>query len=399
MLSPKLAAFAAATLSFCLLNAQEQQPLSPATSFALRMVQANRLRLAAKFPEAEAIYRDLVRESASFEAQDARRPKALNNLAALLHTAGRLEEAEELYLQALPLYESVTGESSPDTSSCLNNLGEIHRLRGDLPGAEKYFARALEAREKHFRKSIEELAYTLTSQGALMHTQGNLAGAARNHERALDLQERFPTENALPVSASMNNLAEVYRRTNRLDEAESLYRRALEIREKNLGPLHPEVAVVLNNLGVLLRERQDWVQAEQYLSRAANIWIKAAPGGHPLAIPSLINYGEVLAESGLLLRSEAILLRALEMCPAYVGPNHEYVARVKNDIGSLHLRLGKGASAEQWFQEALIAVQGGPTPSVTQRQAAERGIVRAVAMQGRKDDASALNTRYGLSLQ
>lgn len=400
MLSPKLAALAAAVLSVCLLHAQEQpKPLTPATSFALRMVQANRFRLAAKFADAEKLYLELVRESESFPDVDARRPKALNNLAALYHTTGRLDEAEKLYLQALPLYETTTGESSSDTSSCLNNLGEVHRLRGNFAEAEKYFVRALEAREQHFRKSIEELSYTLNSRGALMSSTGNLAGAMENHERARDLQERFPTDNIVQLSASLNNLAEVYRRTGRLDEAEALYRRALEIREKNLGPLHPEVATVLNNLGVLMRDRKDGPQSEQYLARATAIWEKAAPNGHPLAIPSLINYGETLAESGLTLRSEAIFLRALEMCPAYLSPNHDYVVRVKNNIGTLHLRQGKAASAEQWFNEARAAAQGNAHADPRELRAAELGIVNAVEMQGRKDDAMALNAKFGLALK
>ncbi|MEP7362146.1 MAG: tetratricopeptide repeat protein [Acidobacteriota bacterium] len=400
MLSPKLADLAAAALSVCLLNAQEPpRALTPTESFALRMIQANRLRLAAKFPEAEKLYLEMVKESESFPAVDVRRPKALNNLAALYHTTGRLDEAEKLYLQALPLYEFTTGENSPDASSCLNNLGEVHRLRGDFAEAGNYFKRALEAREHYFRKAIEDLGYTLNSQGALMTATGNLAAAAQSHERARDLQERYPADSSLPLSASLNNLAEVYRRMGRPDEAEKLFRRALEIREINLGPLHPDVAVVLNNLSVLLRERKDPEQAESYMSRAAAIWMKITPGGHPLAIPSLINYGEMLAESGLTLRSEGILLRALEMCPTYVAPNHEYITRAKNDIGLLHLRMGKAASAEKWFNEALAAAQSNPTANPKEIRAAEAGIVSAVSMQGRKDDAMALNAKFGLALK
>lgn len=395
-------ALGAALGMVCLWGAQgEQEPAAaPAkASFELRMVQANRFRMAGKLAEAEALYRDLVAESESFAPVDVRRPKALNNLAALHHTAGRLDEAEKLYLQALPLFTNLTGEDSPDTSACWNNLGEVQRLRGDLAGAEKYFKKALESRESRLKRAAEELALTLNSQGAVQLARGDLQGAEQSHTRARDTQEQHDTQNALPLSASLNNLAEVYRLTGRLPEAEAMFRRALEIREENLGPEHPETALVLNNLGVLMRDKKDNFEAERLLSRAAAIWYKAAPDGHPLMIAALINYGEVLSESGLNLRSETVLLRALEMCGQYVAPTHEYVARVKNDLGALHLRQGKGGSAEQWFQEALAAAHKGAARKDEAVLTAERGIVAAVQLQGRKEDASALLEKFGLALQ
>ncbi|MBN8730634.1 MAG: tetratricopeptide repeat protein [Acidobacteria bacterium] len=401
MLNARRAAVVAALGMVCLVRAQEQPgpAAAPHASFELRMVQANRLRMAGKLAEAETIYRQLAAESESFHSTDVRRPKALNNLAALHHTAGRLDEAEKLYLQALPLFTGLTGEDSADTSSCLNNLGEVQRLRGDLESAEEYFKRALEARESRLKRSAQEVALTLNSHGAVQLARGDLAGAESSHTRARDLQERHGVESTLPLSASLNNLAEVYRLTGRVAEAEGLFRRALELRESDLGPEHPETAVVLNNLGVLMRDKKDWFEAEKLLSRAAAIWYKAAPNGHPMMIAALINYGEVLSESGLNLRSETVLLRALEMCGQYMAPTHEYVARLKNDLGALHLRQGKGGTAEQWFQEALAAAQPGAGSKREAVVTAERGIVAAVQLQGRPEEASALLEKFGLALQ
>jgi len=78
-----------------------------------------------KLAAAEAMYRANIRsheETGHGEQSDA--VVARNNLARLLATAGRLPEAEQVYLETLAIIRKVMGEAHPHYSVVSSNLGE-----------------------------------------------------------------------------------------------------------------------------------------------------------------------------------------------------------------------------------------------------------------------------------
>lgn len=55
---------------------------------------------------------------------------AMNNLAFLLKGMGRLDEALELYLEALNVRKELFGDAHPDVMIAKNNLAELYRVAG-----------------------------------------------------------------------------------------------------------------------------------------------------------------------------------------------------------------------------------------------------------------------------
>src|SRR5262245_7660313 len=66
----------------------------------------------------------------------------LHEAAAEAYGGGRIDEAEELFRQALALFEQVEGPAHPDVAAVLGNLGAIFEDRCDYPAAEECYVRA-----------------------------------------------------------------------------------------------------------------------------------------------------------------------------------------------------------------------------------------------------------------
>mmetsp|Transcript_12004 Transcript_12004/g.33755 ORF Transcript_12004/g.33755 Transcript_12004/m.33755 type:complete len:890 (+) Transcript_12004:158-2827(+) len=89
-----------------------------------------------KLPEAEELYREGLRIYKSCPGSERLHvAAAAGNLAALLVSAGRLEEATELCQEALTINRAVLGDGHPATVASLSNLTNILKAQGKEPGA------------------------------------------------------------------------------------------------------------------------------------------------------------------------------------------------------------------------------------------------------------------------
>jgi Tfp pilus assembly protein PilF len=78
----------------------------------------------------------------------------LNNLGNVAANRGDLARAEQLYQQALAIYEKLA-PNSLEVARTLNNLGNVALDRGDLAAAERYLQQALAIYEKLAPNSLQ----------------------------------------------------------------------------------------------------------------------------------------------------------------------------------------------------------------------------------------------------
>ena len=83
-----------------------------------------------KFPEAEKLYTDALREAEAFGSADTRLAANLNNLAELYRLRDRFAEAEPLYKRSLEIWQKARGTEEPSLAPVLTNLGELYRQMG-----------------------------------------------------------------------------------------------------------------------------------------------------------------------------------------------------------------------------------------------------------------------------
>ena len=131
----------------------------------------------------------------------------MNNLAEVLDSQGKYEEAEEMHQQALELREKVLGHEHPATLTSMNNLAGCSSSQGKYEEAEE------------------------------MHR----ADAGAEGEDAGPRAPRHADEHEQPRGGARQIRAST-RRPRRCTE------QALELREKVLGHEHPDTLTSMNNL-------------------------------------------------------------------------------------------------------------------------------------------------------
>lgn len=134
--------------------------------------------------------------------------------------AGRVEEATDLLLKALPVARDLELQESEATA--LSELGNLNLHRGDLLQARSYYDEALNvAREG---RNVGQYATALAAAGQMARNYDDMDRAFRLHEEAV----RIAPTPVLQVRTRLDLGADHYRVEN-VDEAIRIYREALAI--------------------------------------------------------------------------------------------------------------------------------------------------------------------------
>jgi tetratricopeptide (TPR) repeat protein len=71
-----------------------------------------------------------------------------NNMAVVLHSQGKLDDAMELYGKALEIHKKTLGEDHWSAASTSNNMAIVLRSQGKLDDAMDLYGKALEIKKK-----------------------------------------------------------------------------------------------------------------------------------------------------------------------------------------------------------------------------------------------------------
>jgi Tfp pilus assembly protein PilF len=238
---------------------------------------------------------------------------SLNNLAGLLYTQGKYDEALIYANQSLDINKRVLGNEHPSTLRSIALVASILKTKGDYAAAEPFMRQVISGRTRILGSEHPDVATSLNNLAGLLQTQGkyneaeplyqqslaiwrkvcaiHLAASSRDHSCKV-LGEEHPN-----VATSLNNLAALLEAQGKYDEAEPLYQQSLAIMRKVcaihltassrdhsckvLGEEHPHVAASLNNLAVLLHSAGRSEEANVYGRQALAILTRALGPSHP----------------------------------------------------------------------------------------------------------------------
>ncbi|MEM9313084.1 MAG: CHAT domain-containing protein [Pseudomonadota bacterium] len=149
---------------------------------------------------------------------------ALNNLALNHHRRGKLDEAAELYGDALALYEQIGDLSLQAVLS--NNIGGIHYVRAEPEAAIDWFDRGSDLAAKARDDAIAADILGTTAQ--LRRSMGDFRGQVKDHLRELSIREEaadFQGE-----ARALQRLGSAYREIGAAERAENFLRESLRLR-------------------------------------------------------------------------------------------------------------------------------------------------------------------------
>jgi len=238
--------------------------------------------------EAEQAYRNsmLMRAAAQGRSELA---NSYNNLGRLLETAGRAEEAEQVYRDSIALMENGIVERPVKLAKAYLYIGILLRGTGRRDEAEPALRQALEITreltvgepDKHGFRTI--LSETTNSLSLLLYDKKQFSDAEELNRESIAIMEQLVTDFPnLPryryhLAGYYSNLALSLLETDRIDQAEQFHRNAIELQEKLVDdfPLQPEyqdfLAYYYNVLGFTLRSRGHPEQAQKSYQRSLEI--------------------------------------------------------------------------------------------------------------------------------
>ena len=267
-----------------------------------------------------------------------------NYLGVFLYAAACHAAAEPLMRRAMATWEQSLGADNPRVATALNNLAQLLQTTNRLEEAELLMRRALR---------INEQSAILSNLATLLVELDRHTEAEPLMRRALAIDEQSCGAEHHGVTIRLNNLAQLLMETNRLVEAEPLMRRALAIDEQLYGAEHPNTAVHLNSLGGLLKKMNRLTEAEPLMRRALAINERFYGAEHPKVARELNNLTGLLDITNRLAEAEPLIRRALAIDEQCYGIEHPNVATSLNNLATLLWSTNGLTEAEQLMRRTL----------------------------------------------
>jgi len=232
------------------------------------LAMANQFQQQQRFPEEEAIYRQILQAQPELA-------EIHYKLGNVLETQTRLDEAFACYQQAITL--------KPDFAEPYSSIAYLLGMQGRLTEAEHYYRLAL--------AQNPEFAQVHNNLGALLNLQNHWEEANYHFQQALTLKPDF--------IEAYSNLGNLLLAQGRFAEAELLYRQALQI--------VPQFAEACNNLGLALQAQEKFAEAVFWYHQALEI--------KPDLLGARRGLGDALRVQGKLAEAEACYQQVLTQQP------------------------------------------------------------------------------------
>ena len=242
--------------------------LHPQYADALRDL-AHLLASGERHDEAEALFKQVVDvREASPAPVPAAIATALYDLAGSHVSQLRYTEAEPLYRRMLAVAEQALGPEHPELAPFLSDLGTLYLTLGRYGDAEPLYERALAIREQALGPEHLDVAMSLYDVALLQVSRGAYAKAEADLEKVLTIAEGELGPQHVQLAWFLDDLAGIYQSQGRASEAQPLLERALALRQKALGANHPDVALSLYNLAGFFEGQNRPAEAKPLIARA-----------------------------------------------------------------------------------------------------------------------------------
>ena len=366
----------------------EQLQADPETRVPLLLSLAEIYLAWDRFGTAEGLYTEA--QALSLEAAGAQSPDlatALYGLGIVAFRQGRLDQADEYYLNSLAITEKLLPRSPGRVSNLFNARAVVAKQQGDLPAAEALYREALDAAGKAGGEPDPEVGVTHQNLANLLKARGKYQEAESEYLQSLKIFRGFFGPHHPRAALTLSGLAGLHRKQGRFDEAEAGYREALEIRRDVFGSSHTDVGSSLNSLGLLLVKQGRPGEGEPMLREALKIFEEGLSPEHHLVAGVANNLGMALQALGRYDAARVLYERAMTVWTERLGGEHHLLASGHSNLGDLARDQGRFGEAQGHFEKALAvgeAALGGDHPRV----ATYHQSLGVIALEGGRFDAA-----------
>lgn len=277
-----------------------------------------------------------------------------NALAAAMLLAGKYEDAEKQYREALASARKLSPDGDTLVAGNLNGLAAALSELGSDQEAEKLYREALAIDQRLFGTQSIEVAQTLEGLARNLYLTGRYGEAEQFMLQGLSIRKKELGATHWKVGDTLNELGALYFQTGRYVEAVTYWKESLAICEEWAGKDHPDVGTVSNNIGRSLLVDGKLDEAEGYLVRALDLWRRARPADYDdLALP-LNSLAMIRIAKGDYSKAESILDEAMKICELR---NYWLTDQVLTNLADVYAKTRRALQAEVLLTRARALLE------------------------------------------
>ena len=181
---------------------------------------------------------------------------SLSSMAQCLQNQGKLELAEQLWQEVIPMRLKLLGPKNIFVTSDQINFGEWNRLKGNLDKAAELGQQSLAIRKETLLPEDPLFVQNYALLGRVAQDQGRFQVAEEWFRKAFDSRTKLHgASNPRTTVDSMINLGQALVHNGKVEEGHQLLARAVEIRRAKLAPDDPQRMAAENAIAPNLPSR------------------------------------------------------------------------------------------------------------------------------------------------
>lgn len=227
------------------------------------------------------------------EGDDVKIASAMNTLANLYVEQGKYDKADQLYEQAIFIYESCFGKNSMATICFLENIATLRYLQERYSESEEIYNKVIRILLKEKCSNLMIVATILDGLSSVYQKQKRLKFSKQLCDIALAIRKNKFGENHIELAGTMINLGIICFRQRLYTDAEMFCMNAILIYKNFLKDSHPIIAEAMNDLAGIYCIQGKYSEAECLILQSIDIFNKLFPAGHPRIELFQKNYNEL----------------------------------------------------------------------------------------------------------
>ncbi len=282
----------------------------------------------------------------------------LNARGALLHDAGRIDEAIATYERSIAIVEQHAGKDALELAGALANLAIVEQERGRLRRALPLQKRALAIREAHQGREHPDTAVLLNNMAGVLHgLDRDEEAIAANDEALARLRSVFGERHPLVATALGQRGTLLYAQGNRIGALEAM-EDAVQMFLLTRGPQERALGVIYNNIGYILLEENRRLEAREAFEKSLAVYRALDTKDHPSTASPRLGLAKVLRELGDTERAKPLYDDVLARIRAGEAGALEHRSEAFLGAAEIYERLGDTEAADELRREATAAAEG-----------------------------------------
>ena len=279
------------------------------------------------------------------------------------HYAGRYEAAEGSFRGALGILRTSPAASGQDRLSTMVELGDLLHTRGRLLEAEQILREAVGALRSAGAPSGsgsppgESLPKALMYLANVLRDRGVSDESVLLFHSALDAFRPFDGERNQQIAITESYLARLHVMRGDFREAETLLTHALGVLRVTYGDSHPLVATTLREYGYLRIEQGRLAEAESMLDEAQRILQRSVGSAHSLVARNRAHQAELARRRGRAAAAAQLARDTLGDFDRLGMPDHPAAIDARATLGLALLAIGDRHAAARELRRGLVSAE------------------------------------------